>query len=397
MKKVLFVIEALHRGGAERAISNLTTHFPEDWNIDILLDDESLIGYPYKGNILSLSRPEKKSAVYFVGNVIRRTIYLRKIKKNKDYEACISFLDSANISNVLSGNKYCKTIVSIRTDVMAEENELCAKIIFLPLTRCLFKYADNIVAVSKEIEKKLVEQLKMPEKKIRTITNGYDYKLIRKGMEKGVFGKEGNAAKEKIVVTIGRVVNQKGQWHLVRAFSDVLKKEPNAKLYILGDGILKEYLQKLINLFDLKEKIILAGYSDNPYGYLANADVFVLPSLFEGYPNALAEAVCCGVPCIATDVHSGAREILAPDLDAEGERVNDVLETEYGILIPVCSGRKYQDHEPLEYAEQKMAEAMIRLLGDSKKREKYRQKSLERREDLNIFDKVQEWINVILE
>ena len=59
MKKVLFVIETLRGGGAERAVSNIVTHFPKEWEIDILINDESLIGYPYRGNILSLSRPEK--------------------------------------------------------------------------------------------------------------------------------------------------------------------------------------------------------------------------------------------------------------------------------------------------------------------------------------------------
>ena len=74
MKKVLFVIETLRGGGAERAVSNIVTHFPKEWEIDILINDESLIGYPYRGNILSLSRPEKKSFIYFTTNIIKRIL-----------------------------------------------------------------------------------------------------------------------------------------------------------------------------------------------------------------------------------------------------------------------------------------------------------------------------------
>ncbi len=401
MKRILFVIEALHRGGAERALSNICTHFPEDWEIDILVNDKSMIGYPHKGNILSLSRPERKSFIYFVENIFKRIFYLRDLKKNNGYAACISFLDSPNISNILSGKRYCKTIVSIRTDIVGTKSGLASKIIFLPLTRILFRYADRIVSVSGEIGGKLVFDLKMPKKKVRTITNGYDCNWIRERMKE--FPADRKAAgkiianEQKIIITIGRMADQKGQWHLIRAFTKVLEKTPESTLLILGDGVLKEYLIELIQAYGLEKKVILAGYSDNPFWYLANASVFVLSSLYEGYPNALAEAVCCGVPCISTDMHSGAREILAPGRDVLGERVNSISEEEYGILIPVCSGRKLTDKEPLEPEEQKMAEAITRLLSDDRKREYYRQKSVERSRDLDIGNKVKEWVSIILE
>lgn len=401
MKSILFVIESLHRGGAERALSNITTHFPDDWTIDILINDKSLIGYPYKGSILSLARPDKKSAFYFVSTIIKRTFYLKKIKRENGYEVCISFLDSANISNVLSGGKYCRTIVSIRSDIMETKSGLCAKLVYLPLTRWLFRYADKIVAVSDEIGRKLICKLKLPETKVRVITNGYDRERIRERMQAvprdNEDGSKMISGKKKIIVTVGRLVDQKGQWHLIRAFREVLKKEPQTILFILGEGYLKRYLEGLICIYGLQDKVILAGQRDNPFWYLANADIFILCSLYEGYPNALAEAVCCGVPCITTDMHSGAREILAPDLDTVGERVHDISEREYGILIPVCSGRKYKGFEPLETEEKKMAEAIAMLLGDGVKREHYRHKSRERSLDLGIDEKVREWVEVILE
>lgn len=401
MKKILFVIEALHRGGAERALSNICTHFPKDWDIDILINDKSMIGYPYRGNIYSLSRPEKKSFIYYAENILRRTFFLRNLKKNNGYTACVSFLDSANISNVLSGNRYCRTIVSIRTDIIKTKSGLASKVIFLPLTKILFRFADKIVAVSGEIEGKLVYKLRLPPDKVRSVTNGYDCDWIRDRMKeipiKEKSGKKFIARGQKVIIAIGRMTDQKGHWHLIRAFSKVLKKEPESILLILGDGALKEYLAGLIRAYGLEEKIFLIGYSDNPFWYLANADIFVLPSLYEGYPNALAEAVCCGVPCIASDIHSGAREILAPDMDPMGERVHDISKEEYGILIPVCSGRKYTAKEPLEPEEQKMAEAIIMLLGDGGKRGYYRQKSAERSKDLDINEKVKEWVNIILE
>ncbi len=399
MRKVLFVIETLRGGGAERAVSNIVTHFPKDCEIDILVNDESLVEYPYRGNILSLSRPEKKSLIYFIRNIIKRIIFLKKLKKINKYDACISFLDSANISNILSGKRYCRTIVSVRIDMMTKKNRWYEKIFSLFLTKYLYKHADQIVAVSKEIEWKLVNWLGISSSRVRTIINGCDCKWIEKKMilhnqdmtEDFVTRIENR----KLIVTIGRLVDQKGQWHLIRAFSEVIKKEPQAVLLILGMGPLKDYLAKLLVDYGLEESVFLIGYSENPYWYLGKADVFILPSLYEGYPNALMEAVCCGVPCIATDVHSGTREILAPTLKIEGKRVVDIILAEYGVLIPVCSGKKHNREVILEIEEQKMADAVLMLLNDERKKEYYRDKSKERSRDLDINHVVNKWIDVI--
>ncbi len=401
MKKVLFVIETLRGGGAERAVSNIVTHFPKEWEIDILINDESLIGYPYRGNILSLSRPEKKSFIYFTTNIIKRIFYLRKLKKRNRYDACVSFLDSANISNIFSGKRYCKTIVSVRTDMMTKKSRRYDKFFSLILTKYLYRYADQMTAVSEEIEWKLINWLGIPSYKVRTIVNGCDCKWIEKMMTLCPQDTMADCVKKiehrKLIVTIGRLVDQKGQWHLIRAFSEVIKKQPQAVLLILGVGPLKNYLAELIAAYGLGDSVFFVGQSDNPYWYLAMADVFVLSSLYEGYPNALMEAICCDVPCIATDVHSGTREILAPALNVAGERVRDIVKAEYGILVPTCSGKKYSKKESIETGEQNMADAIVMLLEDDQERKHYRDKSKERSRDLDINQVVNKWIGVIEE
>lgn len=399
MKNVLFVIETLRGGGAERSLSNIVTHFPDGWHIDILVNDDSLVEYPYKGNILSLSSPEKCSKVYFIKNMIKRTLFLRKLKRSNKYDVCVSFLEGPNISNVLSGKKYCRTIISIRNQIMPKCSGIYSKIGNFFLTTLFFPNADAIVAVSEEIAMQLVCQHRISEHKICAIVNGYDYEWIRGKMincpQKGEIDKKLINSGKRLVVTVGRIVEQKGQWHLIRAFSDVVRREPNAVLLIVGDGLLRGYLERLIRLYRLEGKVILVGRSDNPFWYYANADVFVFPSLWEGYPNALAEALCCGAPCIATDVHSGCREILAPDLEVMGERVSEITEKEYGILVPVCSGIMYRGCEMLEQEEQKMADAIIMLLRDKEKRNYYREKSVERSKKLDINTVVSQWIDIM--
>lgn len=402
MRKVLFIISALYGGGAERALSNIITHFPDDWDIDILVNNETLVEFPYKGNILSLSLPgfgNRKTVFYFIRETVKRINYLRKIKKSNHYDACISFLDSANISNVLSGNKYCKTIVSIRINMFATKSKLLYRLSVIPLVKLIYRHADKIVAVSKEIELGLICRLGMPESGVQTIVNGYDCSYINEQMrtapiqiDKRIIGKW-----SKIVVSVGRLDEQKGHWHLIRAFSKVIEQEKDALLLIVGSGSLERYLIELVHAYNLEKNVIFVGYSSNPFWYISKASVFILPSLNEGYPNALAEAICCGVPCVATDFHSGAREILAPHLDVMGERTADILEEQYGILVPLCSGKMYRNKEVLELEERKMAEAIIMLLSDSEKQQYYREKSAERSKSLGIDTIVEEWVDLILE
>lgn len=397
MKKVLFTIASLYDGGAERALSNIVTHFPEDWEIDILLNNERMIEYPYKGNILSLSLPDfrnRKTLFYFLKELIRRTSYLRKIKKTNHYDASVSFLDSSNIANVLSGKRYCKTIVSMRLNMTSKKSGMMYRVSAFPLIKFVYGHADRIVTVSKEIEQDIKERYHISDRRVTTIVNGYDVaEIINHAQSRPTTAKLPKG--KKIVVTVGRLDSQKGQWHLIRSFTKVVQQEPKAVLLIIGTGECKQYLRKLIQQNHMEKHIFLLGYQSNPFWYYAQAEVFVLPSMYEGFPNALAEAVCCGAPCIATDFHSGAREILAPDMELTGRKITGITEAQYGILTPICSGTMYKGAEPLEPAEIKLSEAILLLLKNDEKNQHYRKQSEIRRNTLGIQSIVQDWVRVI--
>lgn len=398
-KKVLFVIRELAGGGAERALSNITMNFPKDWEIDLLMNNRDFIDFPYRGNLLSLDIPEprsRKSVVHQLWAIIKRMWRLKRLKREGHYDACISFLDSSNISNVLSGNKYCKTIISMRLSMTSEKSGLLYRLSALPLMKLLYNHADKIVAVSREIEQDAKARFHIPDEKITTIVNGYDVAKIAEQAQR----KPENAMPfegKRLVVTVGRLDSQKGQWHLIRAFAEVAAREPDVLLCVVGTGDCESYLKRLIQLYHLEKQVLLAGFSDNPFWYDAQAEVFVLPSMYEGFPNALAEAVCCGAPCIATDFHSGAREILAPEMDVMGAQVTEITETAYGILTPLCSGTMYKGTEPLEAAERQLAEAILLLLQDKEKNQYYRDQSVKRGDMLGIQAVVQDWIRVMEE
>lgn len=397
MKKVLFIISSLGKGGAERALSNLTLHFPDEWQIDILLNSAKLVEYPYRGNILTLEMnetPKMDSILYHFRLLVKRIIRLRRLKKQNEYTACISFLDSANIANILSGKRKCKVIVSARSSLVRQSKLPQYKYVVNPLVKLFYNYADKIVAVSEGIKEELIKHYRLKEEKVIAIGNGYDISEITKKAaeipdEKEIF------LTNKVIITVGRLSEEKAQWHLIRAFKEVLKKEQQVKLFVLGIGPLERYLKQLTEELDLKEHVFFKGFVKNPYQYIARSQVFIMPSMYEGFPNALAEAVCLGVPCVATDFHTGAREILAPDIKVQEGMIEEITEAEYGILTPICSGIQYKGSEPLEYQEQCLAEAILLLLQNNEKNVEYVKKSYLRSETLGIDRTVQKWVEII--
>lgn len=399
MAKILVVISSLKSGGAERTVSNLTMNFPEDWEIDILLNNDKRIEYPYRGRILSLGLEGKNnmsSLLFHFKLLSRRIIKLRKLKKTKQYDACISFMDSANIANILSGNKYTKVIGSVRTSVRKFGEKMPKyKYTINPLIRILYNRADAVVAVSPGIKQELIE-LGVRNEKIVTIENGYNIALMEQQANEPWDEEDGMLIGKKLVVTAGRLSDEKAQWHLIRAFCEVSKKDKDAVLLILGSGSLENYLKQIAVKNGISDKVIFKGFVKNPYKYIAKAAMFVMPSLFEGYPNAMAEAVCLGIPCIASDFHTGAREILDPELVDNKEEIDAVYPAQYGILIPLCSGTQYEGKEELESAEIKMADAMNLLLEDEEKKRYYAAKSVERSKDLGIENVIQEWMQLVI-
>lgn len=397
---MLFVIPYLVEGGTERALSNLTAYFPKEWEIDILVNDDKGVAYPFCGNIITLGitgRARTDSVLFQAGVFFKRVRRLRKLKKSGNYQACVSLLDSANVANILSGKSFCKVIVSVRSSLRQQSKLPQYKYIVIPLVKLLYNHADRVVAVSKGIEIELTTAFKLRKDKISVIENGYDFAKIQSDSFEELSVEENEKiTNRKLIVTTGRLTEPKGQWHLVRAFNEVINKIPNAFLIIVGSGELENYLKELVSKYGMNGSIFFTGHVSNPYKYMVRADVFVLPSLYEGFPNALAEAVCLDIPCIACDFHTGARELLSPDEELTEDTLECIREVQYGILTPVCSGKRYMNvEEPLEKAEQQLAEAIIGLLQDDEKRKQYTIRSEMRRETLKIDMMVNKWVDVI--
>lgn len=396
-KKVLFVISTLNTGGAQRIISNLCTNLPEDYDIDILLNDAENIVYPYRGEIISLGlapQADKMKLWYQLKVMIKRVLRLRKLKRKNHYDACISALESANLANILSGNKYCKTILSVHfyygSGWSSKRNELLTNAII----KWTYNRADKVVTVAKKIEQDLVERLHVRQDKVLTIYNGYDKAVIEQKAQLPLDEKWNWMKDKKVIVTSGRLEEQKGQWHLIKAFSLIQKDVPETILVILGAGELKCKLEKLVNILGMTDRVIFAGFVENPFQIIKNSDLFILSSNFEGYPNALAEAIICGVPCISADCLSGPREMLQGK--TSDEPLTGAYElAEYGILTPAFPLEEEWCNPTITLEEQVLAEAGAKMLQDIDLREFYLEKQKKLAEQLDMKNVIHEWIDLL--
>ncbi len=399
MKKLILIVSTLNTGGAQKVLSNMVMNLPEDYEADILLNDAENIMYPYKGNLVSLgfkNQADKLNIFYQLKVFLKRVAVLRKMKATGEYVAAISFLDSANLANIISGKRKCKTLVSVHNNLTESAVSWKYKYIVNPLVRMFYRRADKVITVSKGIEHDLIHNLKLSPCNIETIYNGHDITRIRELAKETLDEKEESYfGTGPVIATMGRFNYQKAQWHLIRALSEVKKSIPDIKLVFLGEGELYPYLEKLTKECNLKEQVIFAGFQKNPFKVLGRCDAMVLPSRFEGFPNALIEALSLNVPCVSADFHSGAREILAPELPIEELEKREIIKAQYGILVPVCDGKQYDGTVPLTKEEKLLAEAIVMMLSDKELQQQYREKAAEAVSHLDSETMVKKWLEVI--
>ncbi len=199
--------------------------------------------------------------------------------------------------------------------------------------------AHKLVAVSQKTREVSLSE-GICEERIAVITNGIVPLPIESRSRFEVREEAGMDVNDLMLVSVGRLVYQKAHEVLVACMPDVLKEFPNVKVLIFGEGPLRTDIQAQIEKLGLSNSVRLPGKTDQIARYLASADVFVMPSRWEGLPIALLEAMSAGLPSVATKVE-GVDEVL--------------LEGEHGLFVPV--------ENP-----QALAQAILQLLRDPQAR-----------------------------
>lgn len=386
-KKVILLIGTLSGGGAERAVSNISMSFEENIETEIILfGSDAKIEYEYKGNITYLDQGSPKNLLSKFTTLIKRIFKLRKLKKNNNVSV-ISFLEYPNLLNMLSG-KMKKSIVSVR-NFMSTKHKKGLKAYFWNFTiKYFYKRAYRIVVVSQQMKKDLINNYNLPSEKICVINNSYPIEQIEGLANEELTKKEQDIFRNPVIITSGRLHKQKGHKHLLNAFKQVNKLIPHTNLVFLGEGNLKDSLEAMAKELGIETNVYFLGFQHNPFKYIARSKVFVMTSYYEGFPNALAEAMACKVPVISTDCPSGPREILAPK---ETKEKIDYTSNEhrYGFLVPEITENNYEE------IEQQISRIIKELIRNKQIKKLFAEKSQQRIRSFHVEKIIGDWEQII--
>ncbi|HEY6985035.1 MAG TPA: glycosyltransferase [Rhodanobacteraceae bacterium] len=178
-------------------------------------------------------------------------------------------------------------------------------------TRRAIAASDALIVVSDAMRRTAIRDFGAAPPKVHTITNGFNASIFRPQSKDAARRELGIDAQSKLVIYIGRLIESKGLRELIEAARKVAETDANFRLALVGDGVMREELVRLVSDSGLAERTLIPGgmAPAEVARWIAAADVLTLPSWSEGYPNVVVEALACGRPVVATDV-GGTAEIV---------------------------------------------------------------------------------------
>lgn len=340
VRKIMFHLNSLGKGGAERVVSLLANEFVKN-EVEVVIatewysEEEYDLKLQVKRIHAGLSKAEEKASR--IAKQWFRVKNLRKVLLQEKPDVLISFCVKANYRAMMaSTGTGIPVIVSVRNDpkidYVGKANSLMNKLFLNRAAGCVFQTGEAQGFFDEVLQKKSI-----------IICNPVNEKYLKA---------ERKAAAKKIVC-VGRLVAQKNQMLLVNAFEKILEKYPDYHLYLYGDGSDDEckdeliqyvedkeiYISKsqsedaeagkenasIVAVLKLKDNIHFMGLSSTLESNMADAAMFVLPSNYEGMPNALMEAMALGLPVISTDCPcGGSRYWIEPGVTGQLVPVKDV-------------------------------------------------------------------------
>lgn len=394
MKTLFLVINSLAGGGAEHVAARLTHEWSKQYNIVVLsLMPLSNEDYDFAGELISLTDNKHKSAGW-LRRIIRYSKGIDDLACRYNPVAMIAFLENASISMLLT-KIHTKKIVSIRNYVRQKYSGF--KLFFWEsVIRLVYRKADYVVSPSQLIHHEMINRYKLSKGKCRCIFNPYDIELIRELSQESLDTEEDRAffCSKHILCNMGHMSEQKGQFHLIKILGELVQIYSDCRLVIIGK-INSRYHKKLKNLAkrnNVDNKVYYVGIQRNPFKYIANSQIFVFPSKFEGFPNSLVEAMICGVPVISANCKSGPSEILCENCVYD---LNAIIYGEYGILIPLDETNFDNNPDTLTKAEQLYCDAICNLFNDNEQRDAYAKKGRLRASDFSVQKISAQWYNLI--
>ena len=343
MKTILFILPDLNQGGAERVITTLCNELDrtkfclklvlfkkEGYYLNHLKDDVEIIE-------LNISRIR-----YSIFKIIP---LINKLKPD------IVFTGWGEISAFLSPliPFFSKTKFVTRETNVVSKHVTRKEILFF------YRFYNNfhqIIAQSDDMKNDLIDNFKIHSSKIIKINNPVDFEMINRLKEENI--EQDNHTGYKNIVSIGNLSQRKGFDLLLNVFS-YLKNEP-IKLTIFGDGRYKEEL--LVQKNDLQlDNVSFFGKVNNPFPFVKQADLFILSSRYEGFPNVLLEAGACGTYSLANNAPGGINEIIQEGINGEIYDINDA--EDFASRIKQILNKSHQKEQIIASIESRFSKKVI--------------------------------------
>lgn len=369
MPKVLIIIASLSKKGGAEKVAAYQSQLGDNFAVSYLLFYDSQQEHPVNGKVFRLREPAQASLGQKFLKLFRRAQAIKRLCQEEQIDICISHMEESSLPLLLSrylGNK-AKTVVCLHNNPVSKYSQ-----VFVRIISWLYRKADCLVGVSANLIQELPSRAKL-QPKYRTIYNAVDLAAIKHQLDKGP-----NPAREGFsLVTIGRLHPQKNQALLIEAMA---KLPSDIRLTILGEGPRRPNLEKLIKKHRLEKRVTLAGFQENIYPYLKEAQAFVFSSNYEGFGLVLVEAMAAGLPVISTDCPFGPKEILTGSITEPA--INECRLTDYGILTPASDLPQ-------------MVEAVLYLYGHPEAQKMYHEKALLRAKDFDLPVILTQWREVL--
>ncbi len=293
--RLCLIISSLSCGGAEKVMSLMANYWSaQGWEIYLITFDDGSVSphYHLDSDVIHIKLATAANSKNFcegLKNNIKRINVLRKEIKQIKPHLVISFLAETNVISLIALMwKRIPIIVSERNDPFHSS----IGVIWNILRAIFYLSADAIVVQTRSFKNYFHERM---HSKIHVIPNPVVAPVYNKISN-------GKARIEKsVILSVGKLERQKGFDLLIKAFSRLHKKYPHWIIIIIGEGKLRAKLEDLRNSLGLKNKIIFQGRVYNPEPYYEQATIFILPSRYEGFSNALCEAMTFGKAVIATN------------------------------------------------------------------------------------------------
>jgi len=316
--KLFILIPSLEKGGIERSMSRLSRGLLDSgWDVSIISEKpskESISYFDERVKLLSLGSSFINQNSNIIFSIFKNILYYFKIKKyikkySPDVLLAVKNIPVSIFLKIILKNKF-KLIIREAVNPKYSsitQRSLLSRIFVNNLKRLLYPKADNIIAISEGVKQSLVKNFNLDSSKIQTIYNpSADEKILslaKEDIDRDLI------SNRPLIVSIGRLTKQKNHITLLKAFNKI-HSNIDCNLYIIGEGSERRNLEKFIKNNNIDDKVKLLGYQNNPWKFLSKSNLFVLPSIWEGFGNVIVESMLIGIPVISSDCPSGPREIL---------------------------------------------------------------------------------------